>query len=245
MDVLVWIISALVLDSLIGLIGVFSLFTKGKTLEKIVFPLVSFAAGSLFGGGLYHLFSEGLEEIGALQAINWFVFGFILFFILERILKWHHCHKLECKVHPFSYLIFIGDTIHNIIDGLIIASAFLVDIRLGILTTFLIITHEIPQELGNFATAIYGGIKRNRAIIFTFLSQATCIVGGLSGYYFLSKETLLPLLPFAAGGFIYIAASDLIPELHKEPNIKKSIISFFLFLIGLAFIIGFKFLEIA
>lgn len=242
---MVWIISALVLDSLIGLIGVFSLFTKEKTLEKIVFPLVSFAAGSLFGGGLYHLFSEGLEEIGALQAINWFVFGFILFFILERILKWHHCHKLECKVHPFSYLIFIGDTIHNIIDGLIIASAFLVDIRLGILTTFLIITHEIPQELGNFATAIYGGIKRNRAIIFTFLSQATCIVGGLSGYYFLSKETLLPLLPFAAGGFIYIAASDLIPELHKEPNIKKSIISFFLFLIGLAFIIGFKFLEIA
>jgi zinc and cadmium transporter len=152
---------------------------------------------------------------------------------------------LECEVHPFSYLIFIGDAIHNIVDGLVIASTFLVDIRLGILTTFLIIAHEVPQELGNFATAIYGGMKRNRAIIFTFLSQITCIVGGLFGYYFLSKEMLLPLLPFAAGGFIYIAASDLIPELHKEPNIKKSIISFILFLIGLAFIIGVKFLEVA
>jgi len=245
MDVLVWIISALILDSLIGLVGVFSLFIKRKTLDKLVFPLVSFAAGALFGGGLYHLFAEGLEKIGTIQAINWLVIGFIIFFILERILKWHHCHEIECKVHPFSYLIFVGDAIHNIIDGLVIASTFLVDIGLGILTTFLIIAHEVPQELGNFATAIYGGMKRNRAIIFTFLSQITCIVGGLFGYYFLFKEILLPLLPFAAGGFIYIAASDLIPELHKEPNIKKSIISFILFLIGLAFIIGVKFLEVA
>jgi len=140
-------------------------------------------------------------------------------------------------------LIFVGDAIHNIIDGLIIASTFLIDINLGIITTFLVIAHEVPQELGNFVTAIYGGMKRNRAILFTFLSQATCIIGGLFGYYFLSKETLLPLLPFAAGGFVYISASDLIPELHKEENIKKSLLSFLLFLIGLAFIIGLKFLE--
>jgi len=230
MDVLIWILSALILDSLIGLVGAFSLFIKRKTLRENSFSISFFCCRSaLFGGGLYHLFTEGLEEIGAMRAINWFVFGFILFFILERVLKWHHCHKLECEVHPFSYLIFIGDAIHNIVDGLVIASTFLVDIRLGILTTFLIIAHEVPQELGNFATAIYGGMKRNKAIIFTFLSQITCIVGGLFGYYFLSKEMLLPLLPFAAGGFVYIAASDLIPELHKEQNIKKSIISFILF----------------
>jgi zinc and cadmium transporter len=245
MDVLVWIFFALILVSLIGLAGVFSLFIKRKTLEKIVFPLVSFAAGALVGGALYHLFAEGLERIGTLQAINWFVLGFIIFFILERILRWHHCHNLKCKVHPFSYLIFVGDTIHNIIDGLVIASTFLVDIRLGILTTFLIIVHEVPQELGNFATAVYGGMKRNKAIAFTFLSQASCIIGGLFGYYFLSKEAILHLLPFAAGGFIYIAASDLIPELHRELNIKKSIISFTLFLFGLAFVIGLKFLEVA
>jgi zinc and cadmium transporter len=235
---------ALVLDSLIGLVGVFSLFIKRKTLEKIIFPLVSFAAGALFGGGLYHLFAESLEEMNFLQAINWFIFGFVLFFVLERILKWRHCHKLECKVHPFSYLIFVGDTIHNIVDGLVIVSTFLIDIKLGILTMFLIIAHEVPQELGNFATAIYGGMKRSKAIIFTFLSQITCIIGGLFGYYFLSKEMLLPLLPFAAGGFIYISASDLIPELHKESDIKKSIISFILFLTGLTFIIGIKFLEV-
>ncbi|MDT7858886.1 MAG: ZIP family metal transporter [Candidatus Aenigmarchaeota archaeon] len=245
MDVLVWIVSALILVSLIGLAGVFSLFIKRKTLEKIVFPLVSFAAGSLVGSALYHLFAEGLERIGTLQAINWFVIGFIVFFILERILRWHHCHNLKCKVHPFSYLIFVGDAIHNIIDGLIIASTFLVDIRLGILTTFLIIAHEVPQELGNFATALYGGMKRNKAIVFTFLSQTTCIIGGFFGYYFLSKETILHLLPFTAGGFIYIATSDLIPKLHRELNIKKSIISFTLFLFGLAFVIGLKFLEVA
>jgi zinc and cadmium transporter len=236
---------ALVLDSLIGLVGVFSLFIKRKTLEKTIFPLVSFAAGALFGGGLYHLFAESLEEMNFLQAINWFIFGFVLFFVLERILKWRHCHKLECKVHPFSYLIFVGDTIHNIVDGLVIVSTFLIDIKLGILTMFLIIAHEVPQELGNFATAIYGGMKRSKAIIFTFLSQITCIIGGLFGYYSLSKEMLLPLLPFAAGGFIYISASDLIPELHKESDIKKSIISFILFLISLTFIIGIKFLEVA
>jgi len=159
-------------------------------------------------------------------------------------LKWHHCHKLKCETHPFSYLIFIGDAIHNIVDGLIIATTFLIDIKLGILTTFLIITHEVPQELGNFATAIYGGMRKNKAIIFTFLSQLTCIIGGLLGYYFLSKEMLLPLLPFAAGGFIYIAASDLLPELHKELNIKKSIISFILFSVGLAFIVVMKLFSV-
>jgi len=238
------IVLALILDSLIGLIGVFSLFIKRKTLERLIFPLVSFAAGALFSGGLYHLFAESLEEMSVLQAINWFIFGFIFFFVLERILKWHHCHKLECKVHPFSHLIFIGDAIHNIVDGLIIASTFLIDANLGIITTFLIIAHEVPQELGNFTTAIYGGIKRNKAILFTFLSQTTCIIGGLFGYYFLSREMLLPLLPFTASGFIYISASDLIPELHKEANIKKSLISFLLFLVGLAFIIGLKFLEL-
>ncbi len=244
MDTLLLITLALVLNSMIGLVGIFSLFIRKKDLEKIMFPLVSFAAGALFAGGLYHLFAESIEEIGVLLSINWFIFGFILFFVLERILKWHHCHKLECKVHPFSYLIFIGDAIHNIVDGLIIATTFLIDIKLGILTTFLIIAHEVPQELGNFATAIYGGMKRNRAVIFTFLSQLTCIIGGLLGYYFLSKEMFLPLLPFAAGGFIYIAASDLIPELHKESNIKKSIISFILFSVGLAFIVVMKLFSV-
>jgi zinc and cadmium transporter len=140
-------------------------------------------------------------------------------------------------------LIFVGDAIYNIIDGLIIASTFLIDTNLGIITTFLVIAHEVPQELGNFVTAIYGGMKRNRAILFTFLSQATCIIRGLFGYYFLSKETLLPLLPLAAGGFVYISASDLIPELHTEPNVKKSSISFLLFLVGLAFIVGLKLFE--
>ncbi len=244
MTTLHWIILALLLNSLIGLIGVFSLLVRRKKLDKIIFPLVSFTAGVLFGGGFYHLFVESLDELGVVSSVNWFTVGFILFFILEKGLKWHHCHLLKCKVHPFSYMIFLGDAIHNLIDGIVISLTFLVDVNLGIITTLLIIAHEVPQELGNFATAIYGGMEKRKAILFTFLSQLTCIVGGLLGYYLMSDELFLPLLPIAAGGFIYIATSDLVPELHREVNLKKSILSFTLFILGLIFIISLRFFEV-
>jgi len=230
----------LIVNSLIGLIGAFSLYLKRKVLQKLIFSFVSFAAGAILGGSLYQLLAESLKEMNVLQAINWLIVGFILFFILEIILKWYHSHKLRQKLRNFGYSIFIGDAVHNIADGLIITSTFLIDVNLGVTTTLLVIAHEVPQELGIFSSAVYGGIKIKKAIFLTFLSQASCILGGLLGYYFLSEEMILPMLSFAAGGFIYIAASDLIPELNKESNTKKSIITLLIFLIGFVFIVSIK-----
>ncbi|MCX6799087.1 MAG: ZIP family metal transporter, partial [Candidatus Diapherotrites archaeon] len=167
--------------------------------------------------------------------------GFVVFFIIERILHWHHCHEGKCDVHPMSYLVLIGDGIHNFIDGLVIAASFIVGVPFGIITTLLIIGHEVPQELGNFGILVYGGFGRKKALLFSLMAQATCIIGGITGYFISSATSFsLILLPFAAGGFIYIGASDLIPELHKESNMQKAWLSFLLFIAGIAFMAGLK-----
>ncbi|MCS7093701.1 MAG: ZIP family metal transporter [Candidatus Aenigmarchaeota archaeon] len=237
---LFWIILATLLNSLIGLIGIFSLFVKEKHLKKIIYFLVSFAAGALISGGLYHLLLESLEEVQAFTAFNIFLLGFLLFFFVERFLNWRHCHEVRCKVHPFGYLILAGDSIHNFIDGVVIASSFMVDFTLGVFTTILIIIHEVPQELGNFATAVYGGLNKRRAIILTFLAQATSILGGLFGFFVLPGNLPFLILPFAAGGFFYIATSDLIPRLHRERNLKKNLLSLLFFFLGLFLLLGLK-----
>nr|MCK4930304.1 ZIP family metal transporter [Nanoarchaeota archaeon] len=165
-------------------------------------------------------------------------------FVLEKFLFWRHCHKEHCEVHTFTYLNLIGDGLHNFIDGAIIAASFLVDFSLGISTTLAVIFHEIPQEIGDFCILIYGGWERKKALIFNFISALMAVIGALAVYFFSNQiSDLIPiLLSFAAGGFIYIAASDLIPELHKEPNLKKSLVSFSFFLLGIVFMFLLKFL---
>ncbi len=130
--------------------------------EKLVFVLVSFAAGSLLGGAFFHLLEESIEKLETFLSFQIFIIGFVCFFILERVVRWRHCHKKECNVHPFSYLILIGDAVHNFIDGFIIAISFLIDIMLGIVTTLMVIFHEIPQELGDFAVLVYGGFEKKK-----------------------------------------------------------------------------------
>ncbi len=241
MDVLIWILIATFIDGLIAFIGVFSLWLKEKVLNKILLILVAFSAGGLLGGAFFHLLNESLENLSSYESFIYLIFGFSLFFLIERFLHWHHCHKGKCDVHTFTYLILFGDGIHNFIDGLVIGASFLISIPFGIITTLIIIGHEIPQELGDFGVLVYGGFKKIKALLYNFLSQLTCVLGGLFAYFFsqtLSLSTLL--LPFAAGGFIYIAASDLIPELHKEPNLRRSIISFTFFLLGITFMVLIK-----
>jgi zinc and cadmium transporter len=135
-----------------------------------------------------------------------------------------------------------GDAVHNFIDGIVIAISFIADIRLGIVTTIAIIAHEVPQEIGDFGVLIYGGFSKRKALFFNFLSALTALAGALLGFFLSnSLEGIIPLiLPFAAGGFIYIAASDLIPELHKEPNFKKSLLSFCFFIAGISFMLIIK-----
>ncbi|MBT5021514.1 ZIP family metal transporter [Candidatus Woesearchaeota archaeon] len=237
MSTLLWIIGATIFVSLLSLIGVVTLAFNQKVLKKLIIVLVGFSAGGLMGGAFFHLIPESLEHTSSENVFLFVMVGFVLFFIIERVLHWRHCHKGVCDVHIFTYMSLIGDGVHNFIDGAIIAAAFLVNIPFGIITTLVIVFHELPQELGDFAVLIHGGFSRKKALWFNFLSAVTAVLGALLVYlasnFFHFLESFL--IPFAAGGFLYVAASDLVPELHKEPNHKKAFASFLFFLVGLIF----------
>jgi len=232
---LIYIIVTTFTIALIAFVGVFALSIKEKVLNKIVLFLVSLSAGALMGGAFIHLMPESIEKYGNGDILIVVLVGFILFFIIEKVLHWRHCHKGKCDVHTFSYMNLVGDTIHNFIDGLIMAAAFITSIPLGITTTFAIAAHEIPQEIGDFGVLIYGGFEKKKAIILNFLVALTVIAGGIVGYFISSKinQATIFLLPFAAGGFIYIAATDLIPEIKKELNFKKYMLTLVIFILGI------------
>lgn len=228
--------------SIIAIIGIVFLAIKDKLLKKILLSLVGFSAGAMLGGAFLHIIPEAAEEKGMENIAIYILIGFAIFFVLERLLHWHHCHDGECDVHAFAYVNLIGDAVHNFVDGLIIAAAFVVDINLGIATTIAVVAHELPQEISDFGVLIYAGFSKLKALAYNFLSALLAIVGALVGYFLSQQATDFAdwLLPFAAGGFIYIAASDLIPELHKEKKLSKSFLSFLLFILGVAFMWGIK-----
>lgn len=240
---LLWIIIATIIDGLAALVGALTLSLRKDTFNRILMILVAFSAGALIAGAFFHIMPESLEQgVEPMQLFIIVILGFGIFFIFEKFLFWHHCHKGECDVHPYTYLILFGDGIHNFIDGLIIAASFLVDTGFGIVTTFMIISHELPQELGDFAVLVHGGMKVKKALVYNFISQLTAVLGGVIGFFIgTSIEAFVPfILPFAAGGFIYIGASDLVPQLHGEKDIKKSLLSFALFVIGVLLMLGMK-----
>jgi len=237
----IWILLATVFISLISFVGALTLFLKEKILNKILMYLVSFSAGALLGGAFLHLIPEAVSEIGieekaVFKIFLYLIFGFCTFFILEEFIGWHHHHSASHpEISSFSYLILISDGLHNFIDGLVIAASFLADFSLGLITSLAIILHEIPQEIGDYGVLIYGGLKKLHALFLNFLSGIVAVLGGIIGY-FLVKEIgggILFLLPFTAGGFIYIAVSDLIPQIKDESNVKKSAINFLTFLAGI------------
>lgn len=234
-----WALGASFLVSIISLIGIFSLLIKEKLLENILLLLIGFSAGGLIGGAFLHLLPEALEKAPSQIVFLYLILGFIAFFFMERYFHWRHCHKGICDVHAFTYLNLAGDGIHNFTDGLVIGASFLVNVHFGIITTLVIITHEIPQEIGDFGVLIYGGFSKFKALFFNFISALTCILGTALGYLISAKIENFSafLLPFTAGGFIYIAACDLIPELHKQPDSKKSVLAMFTFLCGILFIL--------
>tara|TARA_Y100000310_G_C20588320_1_gene766605 strand:- start:16 stop:759 length:744 start_codon:yes stop_codon:yes gene_type:complete len=245
MSILGLIIIATLITSLISLIGVFSLWIKESSLDKLIILLVALSAGALLSGAFFHLIPESLETLTSVTVFTVVMVGFILFFLMEKFLYWHHCHEGKCEVHPVSYLILLGDGLHNFIDGIIIATSFIISIPFGIITTALIIGHEIPQELGDFGVLVHGGFSKAKALFYNLLSQLACVVGGVIGY-FLSTSIggIIPyILPFAAGGFIYISASDLVPKLHNESEIKKSLSSFAFFILGVIIVLLIKFLA--
>lgn len=226
-------------------VAVLFMFFKKEVLDKILIFLVSLSAGALMGGAFLHLLPEASEVIGMDSLFGIFLISFIVFFLIEKILHWRHCHESDCSVHTFGYMNLVGDSIHNFIDGLVIASIFMIDFKLGIATTIAVAIHEIPQEIGDYGVLVYAGFRRKIALILNYAVALTVVLGGIVGYFsFSSLESFLPyLMPFAAGGFVYIAASDLMPEIKKESNFKKSVISFFVFLLGITVMYLVKFLS--
>lgn len=235
--------------SLISLIGVASLFFNWEKLEKSLIYLVSLSAGTLLGDAFFHLIPSSYENLSrnTVRMPLFLLLGIIAFFVLEKFIHWRHCHHIasEKHPHPFSYVILFGDSLHNLIDGAIIAGSFLVSVPMGVATTLAIIFHEIPQEIGDFGSLIYGGFSRKKALLFNFL---TALISFLGAGIVLALNSSLPhlnqfLIPFAAGGFIYIASADLIPELHKNTEIKKSVGQFLALLLGISLMMGLTFLE--
>ncbi len=239
MDNFFWALGASIAVSLISLIGIFTFFIKSDILSRWLFILVSFSVGGLIGAAFLHLLPEALEQANAHSVFIWVIAGFIFFFILEKYLHWRHCHEDECQVHPFTYLNLVGDTIHNFSDGLIIGASFALNLRFGFVTTLAIILHEIPQELGDFGVLVYGGLSRRKALYLNFLTALVCVLGTVIGYFVFNsdKSFMVTLLPFIAGGFIYIAACDLVPELHKQRGFFNSLFSTLSVIAGISFIL--------
>lgn len=235
--VLIWIILSTFLVSLISLIGILTLAIKDKLLHRISFGLVGFSAGALLGSAFLHLLPEALKKTNSTLVFYYLILGIVIFFLLERYLHWRHCHQDNCGIHVFTYLNLVGDGFHNFLDGIVIAASFVVSPKLGVVTTIAIILHEIPQELSDFAVLIYGGFTKRRALAYNFLVALTAMVGAIAGYFLadFSKSFSGFILPLTAGGFIYISSSDLIPELHKENNLKHSTLAFLTFLSGIIF----------
>jgi zinc and cadmium transporter len=224
--------------SAVSLVGVFTLSLNEAVLRKYVFTLVSLAVGALLGDAFIHLIPEAFEEFeGGIEAPLAVIGGVLAFFILEKVMHWHHHHHSpdeECVSAPTGPMILVADGVHNFIDGLIIGSSYLVGIEVGIATTLAVVLHEIPQEIGDFGVLVHSGYGVRKALWLNALSSLTAVAGVFIAIVAGAASELfaLWLLPFAAGGFIYIAMSDLVPELHKTKEGSHSALQIAAVIIG-------------
>lgn len=246
-----WLLSILsvFLISVVSLVGVLTLSLRAKKLKRVLFLLVSFSAGALLGDVFIHLLPESIEEYGFVLSTSLSLFaGICLMFVVEKIIHWRHCHyesEDSAHVHPFAIMNLVGDGVHNFLDGLIVGASYLVSIPVGIATTIAVVLHEIPQEIGDFGVLLHGGFSRKKALFFNFIISLCAVVGvGVAFILFGAVESMSKfLIPFAAGSFLYIAGSDLIPELHKEVGVKRSIAQFLAILLGFGFMLILLLLE--
>lgn len=238
MTIWIYTLVSVFIVSLISLVGVFTFAVSAEKLKKVLIYLVSFAAGTLLGDAFIHLIPEAFQGVeNTLNLSLSILAGILVFFVMEKFLHWRHCHEVACEEHPhpFSYVLLVGDVLHNFIDGLIIAASYLVSIPVGVATTLAVIFHEIPQEIGDFGSLLYAGFKKTKALLFNFLTALTAVLGAIIVLALNINDGSITkfLVPFAAGGFIYIASSDLIPELHKNTEPKKSFWQLAAFVLGI------------
>ncbi len=234
--------------SLASLVGVFALSIKEEFIRKHISLFVSLAVGALLGDVFIHLIPESFEALASGTNIGLLVIaGLFLFFILEKLLHWHHHSDDIEKYHTHSVgkLVLVSDGVHNFVDGVVIGASFLISVPIGIATTLAVLLHELPQEIGDFAVLLHAGYDRKRALWLNFLSALIAVLGTLVAFILGGTGANFTswILPLTAGGFIYIAAADLIPELHKTNAVKHSVLQFVSLALGIALMLALTLLE--
>ncbi len=233
---LISILTATLIISSGSLIGILTIGLRPALLNRLILPLVSLSAGTMLGAAFLHLLPESLEVLGDHTPFQIALYSFIAFFALERFLHWRHCHDKEhLTKHTLGVMNLIGDGIHNFLDGLLIAAAFASGETLGIVAALSIALHEIPQEIGDYGVLLHSGFGRTKAIISNLGVSLMAVLGGLFGYYLSHSTEFVSanLLPVTAGAFIYIGASDLIPELKATNTKRKILLTFGAFILGI------------
>jgi zinc and cadmium transporter len=236
---LAWILTFGFLMSVIALVGSVTLVLREETLDRLLIPMVAFAAGTLIGGAVFHMIPASVEEMGnETRVYVWIMVGFVMFLALEQFLDWHHSHRSsEQAKRPLTYLILIADGLHNLVGGLFVGASFLVDIRLGITAWLVAAVHEVPQELGDFAVLVHGGWSKPGALLLNFISALSFPLGAVLSYALSSHIDVAFLIPFAAGNFLYIGAADLIPEIKAGTQLRKNLFHLTAFVLGLGMLL--------
>lgn len=248
MQIWFYTIASVLLVSAVSLVGVVTIFFGEKRLNNFLRLFVSFSVGALLGDAFIHLIPEAFEQ-GSMTVSFSILGGIMTFFILERFIHWRHCHEVGCEEHGHAlpYVIILGDGLHNFIDGIIIAASYLVSVPVGVATTLAVVFHEIPQEIGDFGTLLYAGFSKKKALLWNFVSALTAVIGAALVLFvsFQFESITNILVPFAAGGFIYIATADMIPELHKHKvhKFSETIKQVFFFALGIVVMYSLLFLE--
>jgi zinc and cadmium transporter len=252
MNTLAWIVGFTLLGGVAGVLlaGIFLLVPEQARTRSLPF-LVAFATGALLAAALLGLLPEAIELAGPANygGIGLSLLGGIaLFFVLEKLVLWRHCHEDHCETHAPDHdhgqrsapgvMILVGDTMHNALDGVLIAAAFLIDINLGIMTSLAVLAHEVPSEVGNFAVLLHGGMSRARALTWNLITALGAMIGGVVGYFALSA--VKPALPYALGvsaaSLLYVAVADLIPGLHRKVDARSSLLQLVLIALGVALV---------
>ncbi len=240
---LIWIIGCSLAGSVgaIFLAGAYLLFPV-RIRHSLIPCLISYATGTLLGAAFLGLLQHALDIAPAAYVLPTVLIGIIIFFMLEKIVIWRHCHDSNCEKHSTAgTLLLIGDALHNFIDGIAISAAFVASIPIGVSTALAVFAHEFPQEVGDFALLIESGYSRRQAFFYNTLSSLSSLPGAILSYYFLkeTQEFTAMIMALSAASFIYIAIADLIPGLHRQSSLKQSISQFFFVLAGISTIILF------
>ena len=234
MTTLTWIISSTIAGGLLSVAAAAALALNARASHLPI--LISYAVGTLLGAVFLELLPQAFGMSGDVRSLATFILaGLLLFFVLEKLVLWRHCHQEECEGHApatvagdhgrSGAVIIIGDTFHNLVDGVLIAAAFLADRNLGVVTALAIIAHEIPQEVSDFLILLHSGYSKGQALLLNVLSSAAMVAGGILAYFALQtmQQWIAPLLGLAIASMLYVAVADLIPGLHRRPELHATV----------------------